>query len=93
MKNVREPDGSSLLDNTLVLWCNELSRGAAHSTVDLPYVLAGRAGGTLDTGRFLRFGAVPHNNLLVSACNAMDVPLTTFGRKEWCTGALKGLLR
>jgi hypothetical protein len=86
------PDGSgTALDNTLLLWANELSRGNAHSHPDMPFVLAGRAGGRVRTGRNLTYGAVPHNNLLVSILNAMDVPATTFGNPAYCTGPLAGL--
>lgn len=86
------PEGpGTMLDNTLVLWCNELARGNAHSHPDMPFVLAGRAGGALKANRFLKFGRVPHNNLMVSILNFMDVPSTTFGNPNYCTGALAGL--
>lgn len=40
------PEGEgTLLDNCLVLWCNELSRGNTHSHDDMPFILAGGAGG------------------------------------------------
>ena len=57
-------------------------------------MLAGSAGGALRTGRFLSYEGreLPHNNLLVSLLNAMDVPDTTFGKPEWCPGTLPGLL-
>jgi hypothetical protein len=32
-----------------------------------------------------------HNDLLVSVLNALDVPDTTFGKAELCTGPLPGL--
>jgi Protein of unknown function (DUF1552) len=86
-------EGGTMLDHTLILWCNELGKGNAHSGLDAPYVLAGRAGGKLRTGRFLAMpGNVPHNNLLVSLLNAMDIPATRFGKPEWCTGPLAGLV-
>lgn len=88
------PEGEgSMLDNTLLFWCNELAKGNVHSHADAPYVLAGRAGGTVRTGRFLDFGSgvgVPHNNLLVSLLNAMGLPDSTFGKVEWCQGPLPG---
>jgi len=88
-----EADGSRLLDSSLVLWSNELGKGNSHSRQNAPYVLAGSAGGALRTGRFLQFtGDPPHNDLLVSLLNAMDVPTTTFGKPEWCRGPLPGLL-
>jgi hypothetical protein len=85
---VKETNGT-LLDNSLVLWVNELSKGNAHSHAPLPIVIAGKCGGALRTGRFLQYAkAQPHNNLLVSVANAMGVGLTTFGNPAYCTGAL-----
>jgi hypothetical protein len=84
-----EPDGSSLLDNTLVLWGNELGAGNAHSYKDIPWLLAGGAGGALRMGRALQFSDRPHNDLLVSVCNAMGMhDVTSFGIPGVCTGAL-----
>ncbi len=49
------PEGSgSVLDNTLVLWGNELGNPAAHASLGIPTVLAGGAGGRFRMGRFLR---------------------------------------
>jgi hypothetical protein len=91
LKNAKEADGSSMLDNTLVLWVNELARGNAHSHDKMPYVLAGGAGGALRTGRFLTYKGTPHNNLLVSCMNMMGVAGTTFGNPTFCTGPLANL--
>jgi hypothetical protein len=91
MDQVVEP-GGTLLDNSLILWGNELTKGNVHSHGDAAFVLAGSAAGYFQTGRNLSFpGNVPHNNLLVSVLNAMDVPATTFGKPEWCTGPLARL--
>jgi hypothetical protein len=94
LKDTPDGAGGTLFDNTLILWCNELAKGNTHSRQDAPYVLAGSAGGTLRTGRFVSYEGqgLPHNNLLVSILNAMDIPDTTFGKSDWCTGALTGLL-
>ncbi|XYI01760.1 DUF1552 domain-containing protein [Sorangium sp. So ce1128] len=87
------PEGAgTLLDNTIVLWCTDISAGQSHSRRDMPYVIAGRAGGDLRTGRFLRYAGDPHNNLLVALCNAMGVDVPTFGNPAYCTGPLPGLL-
>ena len=90
MKLIPEGDGT-MFDNTVILWWNELARGNAHDFENMPYLLAGRCGGHFNTGRHLAYGGVPHNNLLVSLMNAMDVPDQTFGRPEFCTGPLTGL--
>ncbi|HEY4187963.1 MAG TPA: DUF1552 domain-containing protein [Polyangia bacterium] len=93
LATAQETDGTRLLDASLVFWCNELGKGNTHSRQLAPYVLAGQAGGALRTGRFLSYtGDLPHNNLLVSMSQAMDVSITKFGKDEWCTGPLAGLL-
>jgi len=86
----------TLLDNTVVLWCNEVGKGNNHAHRDLPFLLAGSCGGQLRTGRFVDYqanGAAghPHNNLLVSLARAMGGSDTTFGDPAHCTGPLTGL--
>ena len=89
---VVESDGSTLLDNCLVLWINELSKGNIHSHQPLPVVIAGSAGGALRSGRLVTYSPQqPHNNLLVSIANAMGSSITTFGNPAYCTGPLSNL--
>jgi hypothetical protein len=90
MKKVPEGSGT-MLDNTLILWCNELSKGNAHSHDHMPFLLAGHAGGALRGNQFLQVSKIPHNNLLVSCMNLMGLPDTTFGNPAYCSGALSGL--
>lgn len=86
-----EGDGT-MLDNTVVLLGSELARGNTHSHTDAPFLMAGSAGGYFKTGQYVSVpGKVPHNNLLVSLLNAMDIPATTFGMPEFCSGPLSGL--
>jgi hypothetical protein len=94
LKNTPDGAGGTLFDNTLILWSNELAKGNTHSRQDAPYVLAGNAGGGLRTGRFVSYEGqgLPHNNMMVSILNAFDIPDTTFGKADWCTGPLVGLL-
>jgi hypothetical protein len=91
LDSVQEGDGT-LLDNTLVLWGNELSRGNSHDLHDIPFLLAGKAGGAIRTGRHLTYDHQPNNNLLLSVLHALDVNATSFGNRELCTGDLPGLL-
>ena len=91
MEANQSPDGRSLLDDTVVLWMNEVGKGNNHAHRDLPFLLAGGAGGQLRTGRFLDFaptGGRPHNDLLVSLANLMGLPDRTFGDPQHCTGPL-----
>jgi hypothetical protein len=89
---VTEADGSTLLDNCMVVWVNELSKGNIHSHQPLPVVIAGGCGGALRTGRLVTFSPQqPHNNLLVAIANVMGTNITTFGNPSYCTGALPNL--
>lgn len=91
MKDVPEGDGT-LLDNTLMFWPNELEHGEAHSRNNLPFVLAGKAGGQLATGRVVRYPqGEPHNKLYTTFLNMFDVPADSFGEPDY-PGALTGLV-
>jgi hypothetical protein len=87
------PEGdSTLFDNSVILWCNDLGSGAAHSHTDIPFLLAGSCAGYFQTGRHIVYNAQPHNNLLLSLIHAMGAEdVTTFGYPEFCTGPLTDL--
>ena len=88
LKSMPEGDGS-VLDNTLLVWVNEHSRGNNHDRHAIPYVLAGKAGGAVTPGRYLQVSDdVPHSNLWVGCMNAMGLDVSTFGDPAFCTGAL-----
>ncbi|MFZ6183396.1 DUF1552 domain-containing protein [Nannocystis pusilla] len=88
LRAIPEGDGT-VLDNTLVVWVNEHQKGNNHDRSQMPYVLAGKAGGAVKTGRWLRVdGEVPHNNLWVGCMHAMRIDEMSFGNPKYCTGAL-----
>lgn len=87
LKEIPEGDGTAL-DSTIIFWCTDIAQGWDHARHDMPYVLAGGVGGAWKTGRYIQRIGEPHNNLLVSIANAMDVPVTSFGNPNYCTGAL-----
>jgi hypothetical protein len=43
LKSVKEPDGKSLLDNSLVLWGNHMESGDNHGSQKIPWILVGKA--------------------------------------------------
>ena len=94
LKDTPEGDGS-MLDNTVILFANNMEVGAAHSTRDLPWVLAGGGGGHFKTGRFVRWASgepdktIPQNILLTSLCRAMELDVETFGDPKYGTGELE----
>jgi len=86
------PEGAgTVLDNTLVVWGNEVSEGNTHSHQNMPFVLAG-GGWYFRTGRTLKYTDASHNDLLVSILNAMGNPATTFGQSDLCKGPLPNLV-
>jgi hypothetical protein len=92
LEETPEPGGEgSLLDNTLLLWTNELGKGNSHTLDNIPFVLVG---GGLDfrMGRSLKFKRVPHNRLLLSLAHGMGHPIEKFGNPDFCgDGPLTGL--
>jgi len=91
LDSVDEGNGT-LLDNSLVLAVTEIQMPETHDQSNMPFILAGKAGGKIETGRWLRVPSTPHNNLLVSVLNLFGLPETTFGHPEYCTGPLSGLV-
>jgi len=87
-----EPGGeSSLLDNTTILWTNELGKGNSHTRNNIPFVLVGNGLG-FKMGRALEFGRIPHNRLLMALSEAMGHPVQSFGNPSFCKdGPLTGL--
>jgi hypothetical protein len=77
--------GGSLLDNTLIVWTNELGKGSSHTLDNIPFVLVG---GGLDfkTGRSLKFPKVPHNRLLMALAHGFGHHIDKFGNPNFCGG-------
>jgi hypothetical protein len=83
-----EPGGEgSLLDNTTIVWTNELGKGNSHTLDNIPFVLVGGGFG-FRTGRSLKYGRVPHNRLLLALAHAVGHKLETFGKPELCSGGV-----
>jgi Protein of unknown function (DUF1552) len=55
LKGISQPNGTTLLDNTLLFWTTEVGVGGVHSYTNIPYVVAGGPGVGLTTGRFIDF--------------------------------------
>ena len=88
------PEGEgTLLDNTVVIWGNEISRGNTHDLTNIPFVLAGSAGGALKTGQYLSYPDIAHNQLLLSIVQAFGIEATSFGAPHLNNGVLSELLR
>ena len=89
-----EPGGGegTMLDNSVVIWGSELSKGNSHSRRDMPIVMAGGLGGYFRTGRYITFSGQPHNNLLLTILHGFGIMDSSFGTPRHCTGTLSQLV-
>ena len=74
MANLREGDGT-LLDNCIMMWGSGLEDGNKHSRANLPFVIAGKGGGSINTGRFLPDTKGNQGDLLGTLLACAGVPL------------------
>ena len=92
------PSGGTLLDDSVVVWTNDLANGPPHSTSNVPQVLAGKAGGFLRTGQYIDAGNVTHNKFLNTLINAVgirnedDSYYDSFGDSSLPRGIIDGML-
>lgn len=79
------PEGEgTVLDNSCLMFINNMWAGRKHDNLRLPIVLAGGLGGTLKTGRTLNYLKAGNENrklcsLYLSLMDRMDVKLDRFG--------------
>jgi hypothetical protein len=91
LSEVPEGDGT-LLDHTLVVWGNEISRGNTHDLTDIPFILAGGGGQKIPLSRYLKYDGVSHNQLLLGLIHSFDIEADSFGAPHLNAGVLDGLL-
>ena len=87
VKAVSLPSGN-LLDNSVVLWANHMEDGASHFSQKVPWLLAGKAGGKLNTGIAAQSAGKSIQGAMADICNAMGVP-----PKDPFTGSIPGVLK
>ena len=74
MASLRE-GGGTLLDNCIMMWGSGLEDGNRHSRENLPFIIAGRGGGSLNTGRFLATTEGNQGDLLTTMLTCAGIPL------------------
>ena len=88
MKSIREGE-RTLLDNSMIVFGSGISDGNRHNHDNLPILLAGSGGGTIETGRHLRYDLeTPVCNLFMSMLDRVGVDAPFIGDS---TGRLPGL--
>jgi hypothetical protein len=86
------PEGNgTMFDNTVIFWTNELGIGNGHTHTNIPYMLAGNAGGYFKTGQAVTIPSDSahitnaHNRLLLSLIHSMGfTDVTAFGDPKYC---------
>ena len=84
-----QENGARLLDNCMVMIGSGLGDGDRHNHDNLPIVLAGRGGGTITTGRHIKYPQeTPLTNLYVSMAQRLGASMESFSDSN---GTLPGL--
>lgn len=79
-----------LLDSSFIMWTNHISDGPSHSFADLPFVIAGSAGGFLKTGQAIRANNENNGKVLATLIAAMGLDPNGFaGGKSGIIDAMK----
>lgn len=79
LKDFKEGDGT-LLDQCMIVYGGAIADANRHQHNDLPVLLAGKGGGSIRTGRHVRYSKdTPMANLFVSMVNRMGVQETRIG--------------
>ena len=101
LSTMKDADGSSVLDNSIIMFTSEFGDGDNHYHYDLPVLVAGGAGGLFKTGRHIAYpstpdrgsgaietarrGDMPLANLYISVMQAFGMNMTTFGSVDGTT--------
>jgi hypothetical protein len=86
LKDRQDPDGTSVLDNSLVWISSEIADGNRHNHDDKPILLAGRLGGLVTPDRHVRFPTSrdysqvkTYGDFFITLLDLFGVRTTTFG--------------
>lgn len=83
LKATKDVDGTTLLDNSMIVFGSGIADPDRHAHDDLPILLAGGGGGTLTPGRHVRFdGDVPLTNLYLSMLDRVGVKAARIGDSD-----------
>ncbi len=79
MKELKESDGSTMLDNSLITYGAGLGDGATHQFYDLPMIVAGKAQGRIKQGRHIKMkSGTLNSNLWLTVAQLMDLEMESY---------------
>ncbi len=98
MESYASPYGGTLLDDSVAVWMNDLGSGPPHSADNVPFVIAGKAGGGLATGRHVDHNKGNNNLVLNTLLSGLGIrkadgsPTDDFGDPSLAKGVIPSLL-
>jgi len=79
MKAMKEEDGSSLLDNSIVTYGAGLGDGATHQYFDLPLIVSGKGQGQIKQGRYIQCkSGTLNSNMWLTIAQMMGLEIDQF---------------
>ena len=79
MKELKEFDGSTMLDNSLITYGAGLGDGATHQFYDLPMIVAGKAQGRIKQGRHIKMkSGTLNSNLWLTVAQLMGLEIESY---------------
>lgn len=80
LQQFKDPDGNSLLHNSMIVYGGGNADANRHTHSNLPILMAGAGGGTLTAGRYVDHGSKPAANLFLSIADRLGMTgLEKFG--------------
>ena len=76
---IKESNGLSILDNSVIAYGSGNSDGNRHNHDNLPLLMLGKAGGTVRSGRHMHCDGVPVTNLWLSMLDRVGATLPRLG--------------
>ncbi|HVY72392.1 MAG TPA: DUF1552 domain-containing protein [Verrucomicrobiae bacterium] len=88
LKSIKEGEGT-LLDNSMVVYGSGIGDGDHHNHDNLPVMMFGKGGGTIQTGRHVRYARnTPMSNLFLSMLDKVGTPVERLGDSTGTLGLL-----
>ncbi len=83
LHSTKDSDGKSLLQNSMIVYGSGNADANRHTHDNLPVILAGGGGGTLQPGRYVKHGSKPFTNLYLSMADRMGLSdIARFGDSD-----------
>ncbi len=79
LNETQDVDGNSILHNSMIVYGGAIADGNRHTHDNLPVILAGHAGGAIQSNRHLQLQSQPMSNLFVAMLEEFGAPSGEFG--------------